>query len=138
MDTPEDAERACLIVHGVERRDAVKALGLGGCVEVAQISDHKLEVTQPLARGLLTGIRDRLLGKIHPGESTVRVEFGQPVHDTAASTPDIEDADASRKPVGQAWDEWQDVRLQGREYGLPAILRHHGMEARIPGIRHAS
>ena len=35
------------------------------------------------------------------------------------------------------------VRVAGcaiprREHGLPAILRHHGMEARIPGIRHTA
>ena len=73
-----------------------------------------------------------------PAEPTVRIEFGQSVQDAATAASDIEDADAGYELVGQARYKRQDVRLQRREHGLPAVLRHHGMEARKPGIRHTA
>ena len=79
MDTFQNVERFGLIVYGVERRDQVKGFGLGGIVEVAQITDDELDISQtplrassraiPIASGERSIPVNRLLGIPRPTAS---------------------------------------------------------------------
>ena len=98
VDTPKHVERPGLVVHGVEGRDEVKALGLGGFVEVAQIlRQTRRSGPLPAASAELTPIaseRSIPMNRLFGNDSASRFMIRPPPQPTSSTL-------IPRQPLGQ-------------------------------------
>src|SRR3546814_12133608 len=89
-------------------------------------------------RGLRTGPADRLLREVVALEAAVREALGEQEQGAAPSAAEVEHAQAPIEPVDETRDQRQDVRDDDGQHGLPAVLRHHLMEAGVARVGHAA
>src|SRR5688572_33240569 len=90
MDALQHAQRPCLVVHGVERGDAVEGARLCRRVEVAQVSDDEVDVVETLPGGLRARVADRLIREVDASEPAGGKQRGESVQDPAAAAADVE------------------------------------------------
>ena len=81
-----------LIMYRVECSNEIKPLGFSGMLEVAQVADFELNITQPGNDCLLPGLSQRLRGQVVACEAGFRVAGRQLKQDPSLAAANIQNA----------------------------------------------